>query len=90
MTDEEDAAMTAAAEADPDNPPIPDDAKFVTYQEARRRGRPRVPSPKQQVTLRLDGEVVDGTRPGRRLAGPRERGAERLAEAGELRCCHPR
>jgi uncharacterized protein (DUF4415 family) len=62
MTDEEDAALTAAAEADPDNPPIPDDARFVTYQEARRRGRPRVPNPKRQVTLRLDGEVVDGMR----------------------------
>jgi len=62
LTDEEDAKLHAAALADPDNPPIPDDAKFVTYQEARRRGRPRVPNPKRQVTLRLDGDVIDGMR----------------------------
>jgi uncharacterized protein (DUF4415 family) len=62
MTDEEDAALVRAAELDHDNPPIPPGTKLVTPREARRRGRPRVPSPKRQVTLRLDGEVVDGMR----------------------------
>ncbi|MDQ0392893.1 BrnA antitoxin family protein [Labrys monachus] len=62
MTDEENAALTAAAVADPDNPPLPDDAKLVTYQEARRRGRPRVPKPKHLISMRLDDDVVTGLR----------------------------
>ncbi|MDQ0395179.1 BrnA antitoxin family protein [Labrys monachus] len=62
LTDEEDAKLHAAALADPDAPPLPDDANLVTYQEARRRGRPRVPNPKRQVTMRLDGDVIDRMR----------------------------
>jgi uncharacterized protein (DUF4415 family) len=59
LTPEKDAALQRAAEAALDNPPIPDDAKFVTYPEARRRGLPKIPSPKQLVTLRLDQDVLD-------------------------------
>jgi len=63
MTDEEDTALTMAALADPDAPPVPTGARFISTQEARRRpGRPRVPSPKQQVTLRLDSDVIAGMR----------------------------
>jgi uncharacterized protein (DUF4415 family) len=46
MTEEEDAALTAAAHADPDNPP-------------RRLGRPPLARPKLAVKLRLDPDVVD-------------------------------
>src|SRR4051794_23201105 len=59
MTDEEDAVLTKAAMDDPDSPPLPADVRLVTYQEARRRGRPRVPAPKQQITLRLDPDVIE-------------------------------
>jgi uncharacterized protein (DUF4415 family) len=50
MTDEEDAAITADALADPDNPPADD--------LIRRRGRPALASPKEAVKLRLDAEVL--------------------------------
>ncbi|MEW5421216.1 BrnA antitoxin family protein [Amorphus sp. 3PC139-8] len=53
MTPEEDAALTAAAEADPDNPPADE-----LFRRAR-GGRPRAENPKQQVTLRLDPDVVE-------------------------------
>jgi uncharacterized protein (DUF4415 family) len=52
MTDEEDAALTAAALGDPDNPPL-DLAK------ARRAGRPRSEQTKRSVHLRLDRDVVE-------------------------------
>ena len=51
MTDAEDAAITAAALADPDAQPLPDDLP--------RRGRPRSESPKQYVPLRIDADVVE-------------------------------
>ncbi|MEF2546840.1 BrnA antitoxin family protein [Aurantimonas sp. E1-2-R+4] len=51
MTDEEDAAITAAALADPDNPPIGEN-------ELRRIGRPPAAVRKRQVTVRLDPEVI--------------------------------
>ncbi|MBP0580741.1 BrnA antitoxin family protein [Labrys sp. LIt4] len=59
LTDEQDAALSKAARDDADNPSIPEDARFVTYQEARRRGRPRVPAPKRQITLRIDPDVIE-------------------------------
>lgn len=52
MTDEEDAAITAAAEADPDAQP--------TDAVSRRRvGRPPLARPKRAVQLRLDADVLD-------------------------------
>ena len=54
-TDEEDAAITAAAISDPDNQPLTDDQ---LRQFKRGRGRP-VGSNKEQVTLRLDAEVLE-------------------------------
>ena len=50
MSDEEDAAITADALADPDNPPADD--------LLRRRGRPPLANPKQEVKLRIDPDVV--------------------------------
>lgn len=51
MTEEENAAITADALADPDNPPA--DELFA------RRGRPKSDNPKKPVTIRLDADVVD-------------------------------
>lgn len=51
MTDEEDAAITADALADPDNPPADD--------LIRRRGRPALANPKEAVKLRIDADVLD-------------------------------
>lgn len=58
MTDEEDAAITADALADPDNPPAAD--------LMRRRGRPPLATPKEAVNLRIDADVVEHFR----AAGP--------------------
>lgn len=56
LTPEEDAAITAAAEADPDNPPLADEdfARMVPS-----RGRPRLANPKVPVTLRVDADVLE-------------------------------
>jgi uncharacterized protein (DUF4415 family) len=55
-TPDEDAGITAAAQADPDNPPWPDEAI-----RGARRGRPPLPpaSRKRQVTVMLDPEVIE-------------------------------
>ena len=57
MTEEEDRAITAAAEADPDNEPIGEDGP-------RRVGRPLAAVRKRQVTVRLDPEVLDRLKAG--------------------------
>jgi uncharacterized protein (DUF4415 family) len=70
----EDAAVVAAAEADPDAQPMTD-AELARMRPAhevhphrvatrlrRGRGRPRSEAPKQQVTLRLDADVIAGLR----------------------------
>jgi uncharacterized protein (DUF4415 family) len=55
-TPEEDAAITAAALSDADNPPLTD-------QELARlrpmRGRPRLVRPKVALTMRVDAEVME-------------------------------
>ncbi|WP_309086441.1 BrnA antitoxin family protein [Chelativorans sp.] len=51
ITDEEDAAITADAQGDPDNPPADD--------LLRRRGRPPLEKAKQPVKLRLDPDVIE-------------------------------
>lgn len=56
MTDEEDAAITAAAESDPDNPILTDE-DFARMRPSR--GRPKLARPKVPVTLRLDADVVE-------------------------------
>lgn len=55
-TPEEDAAITAAAQSDPDNQPLTDE------QLARLRplrGRPRLARPKVALTMRVDADVMD-------------------------------
>ena len=61
MTPEEDAAITAAANADPDNPILTDEdfARMVPS-----RGRPRLDRPKVPVTLRVDADVLDSFKAG--------------------------
>lgn len=58
ITDEEDAAITAAAEADPDNPPADD------LFRRRRGGRPPAETPKKSVSIRLDQDVIDRLKEG--------------------------
>ena len=66
---DEDAAILAAAVADPDALPMTDEQlarmrpahEVLPHLVARslRRGRPKLDAPKQQVTLRLDADVLD-------------------------------
>lgn len=66
---EEDAAILAAAQSDPDALPMTDEqlARMRPAHEVRpglvakylRRGRPKLAAPKRQVTLRLDADVLD-------------------------------
>jgi uncharacterized protein (DUF4415 family) len=57
-TPAEDAAITAAALADPDAVPFTD-VQWVQAKPLVRRGRPLGSGSKTQVTLRLDVEVVE-------------------------------
>ena len=57
-TPAEDAAITAAARADPDAVPFTD-AEWAQVKPMVRRGRPLGSGTKTQVTLRLDVEVVE-------------------------------
>jgi uncharacterized protein (DUF4415 family) len=50
ISDEEDAAITEAALADPDAQPV---AALI-----RKGGRPRLERPKQQIALRVDADVL--------------------------------
>lgn len=71
MREEEDARITAAALSDLDNPPLTEDdwknmrpaqevrPELVSKAILRSRGRPKLASPKRQVTLRLDAEVIE-------------------------------
>lgn len=68
---EEDVRLTAAAEADPDAPPLTEEnwkrmrpahevhPHLVRKSLERRRGRPKLDAPKKQVTLRLDADVLE-------------------------------
>lgn len=63
-TVEEDAAITAAALSDPDNPPLTD-KQLARMQPMR--GRPRLVRPKVPLTMRVDAEVMEalkGSGPG--------------------------
>ena len=57
-TPAEDAAITAAALADPDAMPFTD-AEWAQAKPLARRGRPLGSGTKTQVTLRLDLEIVE-------------------------------
>lgn len=71
MTDEEDAAIHAAALGDPDAQPLPDDvemgpahevAPHLVAAQLRGRGRPKLESPKEKLAIRLDPEVIEAWR----------------------------
>ncbi|MFZ1852561.1 MAG: BrnA antitoxin family protein [Nitrosomonas sp.] len=53
---EEDAQITAAALTDPDNLPLTDEE---LQQFRRTRGRPQGSGKKEQVTLRIDSEILE-------------------------------
>ncbi len=53
---EEDAQITAAALTDPDNLPLTDEE---LQQFRRTRGRPQGSGKKEQVTLRIDTEILE-------------------------------
>ncbi|MBL8499483.1 MAG: BrnA antitoxin family protein [Nitrosomonas sp.] len=55
-TEAEDAQITAAALTDPDNLPLTNDE---LQQFRRTRGRPQGSGKKEQVTLRIDTEVLE-------------------------------
>lgn len=55
ITLEEDAAITAAAEQDADNPPIED---MVGFEPVRRGRKPGAAGVKKLTTLRLDPDVI--------------------------------
>lgn len=55
-TDIEDVQITAAALTDPDNLPLTD-AELKQFK--RGRGRPMGSGKKEQVTLRLDAEILE-------------------------------
>lgn len=55
-TDIEDARITAAALTDPDNLPLTD-AELKQFK--RMRGRPLGSGTKEQVTLRLDAQILE-------------------------------
>ena len=55
-TPEEDAQITAAAMTDPDNLPLTD-AELSQFK--RGRGRPLGSGTKEQVTLRLDAQILE-------------------------------
>ncbi len=58
-SDEEDAAITAAALSDPDNQPL----TVEQLRQFKRRGRP-VGSSKVPVSLRIDADVLDAFKAG--------------------------
>lgn len=89
LTQEEEAEVQKMISADPDNPELTDDqiANAKPFAEAfpgmaramereiAKRGRPRVESPKEAVTIRLDPNVV---------AAYRERGPEWRARMADV------
>lgn len=70
ITQEEDAAITAAAKRDPDNPPITDMAGFqpthdvVTAHKKRRGPKTGAAGAKKLVSLRIDPDVLEHFRAG--------------------------
>jgi len=60
-SDEEDAAITAAALSDPDAMPFTD-AEWEAVRPFVRRGRPPAASTKEHITIRLSPEVLQAFR----------------------------
>lgn len=80
ITPQQDAALRAAAEADPDNPPVTDE----TVARARMGRPPLAPEArKQQITMRLDADLVAALKAGGRGWQSRANAALRKAVLGE-------
>jgi uncharacterized protein (DUF4415 family) len=71
LTDDEEAEIQKMIASDPDNPELTDEqlAQAKPFNEVfpelmegirRARGRPAVESPRQQISIRLDQEVIEG------------------------------
>ncbi len=60
-TPEEDAAIARGIAEDPDAYEFTDE-DFAAVAQARKRGRPHAVQPKAQVTLRLDGDLLEALR----------------------------
>ncbi|MDD2991756.1 MAG: BrnA antitoxin family protein [Zoogloea sp.] len=60
-TPEEDAAITAAAQADPDAAPLTD-AEWAEAKPKARRGRRLAAVTKERITIRLSRDVVESFR----------------------------
>jgi uncharacterized protein (DUF4415 family) len=71
LTDDEEAEIQKLIASDPDNPEMTDEqiAQAKPFAEAfpelmesirRARGRPTVENPRQQISIRLDPDVVEG------------------------------
>lgn len=60
-TEEENAAINAAAMTDPDSLPLTDE-ELAQFKPARRRGRPLSQTPKVPTTIRLDASVLNAFR----------------------------
>ncbi len=59
-TDEENAAITEAAMADPDARPLTDEEwKSAKFKPFSQRGRPRLEATKDSITIRLSPEVTE-------------------------------
>lgn len=61
ITDQEDAAITAAALADPDALPLTD-AEWEAVKPLVRRGRPPAAITKEHITIRLSPDVLQAFR----------------------------
>lgn len=57
-TPEEDAAISAAAQSDPDAQPLTD----AQLKAMRPMGRPRIANPKAPLTMRIDADVLQALR----------------------------
>lgn len=58
---EEDAAIIAAAQSDPDCPPMTDE-DFKRMKPMRGRGRPAGSGAKEQLTVRFDADVIQASK----------------------------
>ena len=61
-TAEEDAAINAAALADPDAQPLTDEQLAAMVPARSLRGRPRSLNPKEHINIRLSPDVLDAFR----------------------------